>query len=528
LRPVISGLLLLFNLTRYPMIKRSFFVAILGVITLFSCNKPSEKIEVESKPNVILIYTDDVGYGDISAYGGKIPTPNIDELVSGGLKFNNAYATAATCTPSRYAMLTGEYAWRAKGRGVAPGDASALIRPGVETLPSVFKRSGYRTAAIGKWHLGLGGDEGPDWNGEISPGPLEIGFDFSFIIPATGDRVPTVFVEDHHVVGLDPNDPIEVNYREKVGDRPTGKDNPELLKMMWSHGHNHTIVNGVSRIGFMGGGEAALWRDEDFAQTFVEKASGFVNETSEKPFFLYFSTHDIHVPRIAHERFQGATEFGPRGDVIVQLDWTVGEIMKLLKEQGLEENTIVIFTSDNGPVLDDGYVDQAREFFNYDEVGGGLSGGKYSALEAGTRVPFIVKWPKSIQGGQESKALFSQVDLLASFASINQVSFDSTQALDSENHWDALVGKDSKGRIGLVQESLQTNLSYVRNDGYKFIPGNDGPDMVPWGPLIPTGFKAEDQLFDLNSDPSEKTNLAVGKPEIVKEMKDELTKIMIK
>lgn len=510
------------------MIKRSFFFALMGIGILYSCDKPAEETQEPQKPNVVLIYTDDVGYGDISAYGGKVPTPNIDKLVEGGLKFTNAYATAATCTPSRYAMLTGEYAWRAKGRGVAPGDASALIRPGVETLPSVMQRAGYRTAAIGKWHLGLGGDEGPDWNGEINPGPLEIGFDYSFIIPATGDRVPTVFVEDHHVVGLDPNDPIEVNYREKVGDRPTGKDNPELLKMMWSHGHNHTIVNGVSRIGFMAGGESALWRDEDFAQTLVDKATDFVTEESEKPFFMYFSTHDIHVPRIAHEKFQGASELGPRGDVILQLDWTVGEIMKLLQEKGLEENTIVIFTSDNGPVLDDGYVDEAKDLFTYQEVAGGLSGGKYSALEAGTRVPFIVKWPKSIEGGTETKALFSQVDLLASFAAANQVSFNTTQAVDTENHWEAFVGKDSKGRYALVQEALYTNLAYVRNDGYKLIPGSEGPNMVPWGPQIATGFDAQDQLFDLNTDPTEKVNLAESKPEILKSLKDELVKIMIK
>lgn len=495
---------------------------------LFSCKEPVEKSKEIEKPNVILIYTDDVGYSDIGAYGGKIPTPNIDKLVESGLKFTNAYATAATCTPSRYALLTGEYAWRAKGRGVAPGDASALIRPGVETLPSVLQRAGYRTAAIGKWHLGLGGDEGPDWNGEINPGPLEIGFDYSFIIPATGDRVPTVFVEDHHVVGLDPEDPIQVNYREKVGDRPTGKDNPDLLKMMWSHGHNHTIVNGVSRIGYMAGGEAALWRDEDFAQTFVDKSANFIQKDSDKPFFLYFSTHDIHVPRIAHEKFQGASNFGPRGDVILQLDWTVGELMKLLKEKGLEENTIVIFTSDNGPVLDDGYVDDARENFEYQEVGGGLSGGKYSALEAGTRVPFIVKWPQSISAGTESKALFSQVDLLASFAAYTNVSYDSAQAIDTENHWEALIGKDQNGRYGLVQEALFTNLAYVRKDGYKLIPGNEAPNMVPWGPIIKTGFKEKDQLFDLKTDPKEENDLAESNPEVLQEMKDELIGIMTK
>lgn len=510
------------------MVKRHSFFSLLVVGFLFSCTTKTTTQTPDAKPNILIIYTDDVGYGDISVYGGKIPTPNIDKLAAEGLLFTNAYATAATCTPSRYSLLTGEYAWRAKGRGVAPGDASALIRPGVETLPAVMQRGGYRTAVIGKWHLGLGGDEGPDWNGELNPGPLEIGFDYSFIIPATGDRVPTVFVEDHHVVGLDPADPIEVNYQKKVGDRPTGQEHPELLKMMWSHGHNHTIVNGVSRIGYMAGGEAALWRDEDFAQTFVDKASAFIKEESDKPFFMYFSTHDIHVPRIAHERFQGATEFGPRGDVLVQLDWQVGELMKLLKEKGLEENTMVIFSSDNGPVLDDGYVDQARELIGDHQQTGGLSGGKYSALEAGTRVPFIVKWPKSVQSGSTSDVLFSQVDLLASFAAANDVSYDSTQAIDTENHWGVLIGKEDKGRYGLVQEALFSNLAYVRNDGFKFIPGNEGPDMVPWGPIIKTGFSKEDQLFDIKTDPTESSEISGEFPEVMEQMKNELNAIINK
>ncbi|MBN7809723.1 arylsulfatase [Algoriphagus sp. H41] len=503
-------------------------IACLALSLLASCQSGSSQQIPATKPNIVLIYTDDVGYGDISAYGGKIPTPNIDRIAENGLRFTNAYATAATCTPSRYSLLTGEYAWRAKGRGVAPGDASALIRPGVETLPLVLQRSGYRTAVVGKWHLGLGGDEGPDWNGVLKPGPLEIGFDYSFIIPATGDRVPTVFVENHRVVGLDPSDPIEVSYRKKVGDRPTGKDNPEQLQMMWSHGHDQTIVNGVSRIGYMAGGEAALWRDEDFAQTFVNKATEFVTAESEQPFFLYFSTHDIHVPRIAHEQFQGATEFGPRGDVIVQLDWTVGELMKLLKEKGLEENTIVIFTSDNGPVWDDGYVDQAKELIGTHDAAGGLRGGKYSGFEAGTRVPFIVHWPGSIREGANQAALFSQVDLLGSFAAANQVSYDSTQAIDSQNQWAALIGKSEQGRHSLVQEALFSNLAYVRADGYKLIPGNEGPQIVPWGTEIETGFDKKDQLFDLNTDPREKSDISASKPEILQEMKDELIGIMIK
>jgi arylsulfatase A-like enzyme len=362
-----------------------------------SCSPQTNKDADKDLPNILVIYTDDVGYGDVGIYGGSIPTPNIDRLAREGIMFTNSYTTSATCTPSRFSLLTGMYAWRQPGTGVANGDAPALIRPGKETWPLVMQRAGYRTAVIGKWHLGLGGDEGPDWNGRIAPGPLEIGFDYCWLIPATNDRVPTVYVENHHVSGLDPDDPIKVSFTENISDRPTGLDRPDLLKMMWSHGHNHTITNGISRIGYMQGGESALWRDEDIADVLVEKAIGFIDNDNEAPFFVYYNPVDIHVPRIVHERFEGITPFGPRGDMMVQLDWQVGALMEALEERGLAGNTMVIFTSDNGPVLDDGYVDYAVEKLGDHEPSGKFRGGKYSAFEAGTRVPMIVKWPGMIE-----------------------------------------------------------------------------------------------------------------------------------
>jgi arylsulfatase A-like enzyme len=285
----------------------------------------------QTRPNIVIIYTDDLGFGDISANGAKkIKTPNIDRIAKEGLRFTNAYATSATCTPSRFSLLTGKYAWRKSGTNVAPGDAALIIPTDVETMPAMLQKAGYRTAVVGKWHLGLGPAGGPNWNADIKPGPLEIGFNYSFIMPATGDRVPCVYLEKHRIVDLDPSDPIRVSYKEKIGNEPTGKENPELLKMNYSHGHDATIINGVSRIGWMTGGKKARWIDEDMADVFTNRAINFLDENAKNPFFLYFATHDIHVPRVPHSRFVGKSGMGARGDAILQLDWSVGEILKTL------------------------------------------------------------------------------------------------------------------------------------------------------------------------------------------------------
>jgi arylsulfatase A-like enzyme len=342
-------------------------------------------------PNIVLIYADDLGYGDVSCYGATaVHTPNIDRLAREGLRFTDAHSAAATCTPSRYAMLTGEYAFRQNGTGILPGDAALIIEPGRVTLPSMLQGAGYTTGVVGKWHLGLGVSR-PDWNGEIKPGPLEIGFKSCFIIPATGDRTPCVFVENHRVAKLDPADPIAVSYRKKVGNEPTGAERPDLLTMKPSHGHDNTIVGGISRIGYMTGGKAARWRDEDIADVLTQHAVDFIKKNRDKPFFLYFATHDIHVPHVPHPRFRGATKMGPRGDAIAEFDWSAGQVLKTLDDLGLADNTLVIFSSDNGPVVDDGYMDDSVEKLGSHKPAGPLRGGKSTVFEGGTREPFIVR-----------------------------------------------------------------------------------------------------------------------------------------
>ncbi len=487
----------------------------------------SSRATAQTRPNVVLIYADDLGYGDVSAYGARrLKTPNIDRLAHEGLRFTDAHTTAATCTPSRYAMLTGEYAWRKPGTGILPGDAAMIIESGRTTLASVFQRAGYATGVVGKWHLGLGPAGGPDWNGEIRPGPIDIGFESSFIMAATGDRVPTVYVENRGVVGLDPADPIRVNYGQPTGDVSTGRGNPDLLKVHPSHGHDQTIVNGISRIGYMTGGKAALWKDEDMADVFTGKATAFIDQHRAKPFFLFFALHDPHVPRVPHPRFVGATAMGPRGDAIAQLDWSVGQVLATLDRLNLTRNTLVLLTSDNGPVIDDGYRDDAVEKLGDHAPAGPFRGGKYSNFEAGTRVPFVVRWPARVKPGV-SDALVSQVDLLASFAALvgpsTSARRDTTRATpdkpdvtapDSENVLRALLGTSKTARTALVEQAGALSL---RQGHWKYITPGQGP-KIQKNTNTELGNDPEPQLYDLAADPGERTNLATTRPGKAREM----------
>jgi arylsulfatase A-like enzyme len=468
-----------------------------------------------AKPNIVLILADDLGFGDTGCYGAtKIPTPNIDKLGREGLRFTDVHATSATCTPSRYSLLTGQYPWRKKGTEILPGNAPLIIDPNHATLASILKKAGYRSGAIGKWHLGLGGAGGADWNGEIKPGPLELGFDYSFIMAATGDRVPCVYIENHRVVGLDPKDPIRVSYDAPIGDDPTGKDHPELLSMKPSYGHDGTIIDGISRIGFMSGGHAVRWKDEDKADTLTRKAVDFIEHRTNQPFFLYFATHDPHVPRVPHPRFVGKSGCGLRGDVIVEFDWCVGEILATLDRLHLATNTLVIVTSDNGPVLDDGYADGAVADANGHRPAGPLRGGKYSIYEGGTRVPFILRWPGRVTPGI-SDALICLMDLPASFAALTGQKIAAGDAPDSRDVLPALLGDSKTGRDKLVEHDGFSVLGF-RDGLWKFI----SPKRLEGA----TGRAPKAQLYELGSDLGEKHNLSADHPEKADELSDSLEK----
>jgi arylsulfatase A-like enzyme len=476
------------------------------------------------KPNIVLLYVDDLGFADIGVNGAVgVNTPNIDKLATNGLNFSDAHSSAATCTPSRYSLLTGEYAFR-NNAAILPGNAPLLIRPGTPTLPGMLQKAGYKTAVIGKWHLGLGNGN-LDWNESIKPGPNDIGFNYSFLIPATGDRVPCVFVENDKVVNLDPNDPIKVNYKSRIGDEPTGTLNPELVRMKADNQHSQAIVNGISRIGYMTGGEKALWKDEEFPTIMTSKAIHFINENKHNPFFLFFSFHEIHVPRINNKKFEGASTMGPRGDAIAQMDWCTGEIIKALNRNGLSENTLVIFTSDNGPVLYDGYDDLAMEKLGTHNPSGPFRGGKYSSFESGTRIPTITYWPSKIKPGLSS-ALMNQVDIYASLAHLVGQELSLSEAPDSKNVMDAYLGENSKGREVMLEESYALS---IRKGQWKYIrPVEKGKRIPTWiaDKNIESGLSRKPQLFNLNDDPGEQNNLAPTNAELVRELDSQLQEII--
>ncbi|MGB3589050.1 MAG: sulfatase-like hydrolase/transferase [Tunicatimonas sp.] len=313
-----------------------------------------------------------------------------------------------------------------------------------------------------------------------------------------------------------------MSFREPIGDEPTGRANPELLKMHPSHGHDMTIVNGISRIGYMTGGKAARWVDEDMADTITSRAVNFIERSQDEPFFLYFSTHDIHVPRVPHPRFVGKSGMGPRGDAMLQLDWSVGQLLRTLDSLQLTENTIVIFTSDNGPVVDDGYHDEAVEKLGEHQPAGPFRGGKYSTFEAGTRVPLLIRWPNKIEPSV-SEALVSQVDFLASVANLVSQEVPEGAATDSRNNLAVLMGESEEDREFLVEHAASGALSLIQ-ENWKYIEPNDRP-FYNENTDIELGNMSEPQLYDLSADQSEQQNVASQHPEVVAEMQALLEKV---
>ena len=491
----------------------------IGAALLGSCSGNKDKADPPQRPNVIFVLADDIGYGDLSCYGSaSIVTPNVERLAAQGLMFTDAHAAAATSTPSRYSLLTGHYAWRRDDTGIAAGNAGMVIRPEQHTVADLFSESGYATAAVGKWHLGLSSvTGGQDWNGFITPGPADLGFHYSYIMAATGDRVPCVWVENQRVVGLDPSDPIQVSYETPFPGEPLGRDHPEMLTKLApspNHGHDMAIVNGISRIGYMKGGKSALWVDENIADSLTHKAVEFIESHADQPFFLYVGTNDVHVPRCPHPRFVGKSGMGARGDALLQFDWTVGQILDALERTGQADNTLIVMTSDNGPVVDDGYADRAVELLGSHKPSGQWRGGKYSIFEAGTRVPLIVSWHGVVEPGV-SDALVSQIDLYASMASLLGVEHVTGRAPDSRDCLRAFLGEDREGRDYVVEAA--GTLS-VYDGEWKYIEPSDGPAYNALTD-IELGNSREEQLYNIRQDVGEQGNLVKEYPEELSRLK---------
>ena len=455
------------------------------------------------KPNILLIYADDIGYGDFGCYGAtKVKTPHVDGLSAGGLRFTDAHAVASVCTPSRYSLLTGKYAFRKAGTGIASGVEGLIIETDRTTLPSMLKGAGYATGIVGKWHLGLGAKP-TNYNQPIKPGPNEIGFDYAWIMPATGDRVPCVWVENDHVVNLDPKDPIKLDYSVKRGEP-------------------RSFVNGIPRIGEQVGGKAALWDDENCSTVIAAKSCDFIERNKDNPFFLEVSTHNIHVPRVPNPKFVGKSDCGPRGDAIVEFDWIVGEVLGQLDKLGLADNTLVILSSDNGGINDNNGPDKIHGIGDPDATNGHLQNGvlrgtKGTLWEGGTRLPLIVRWPGHVKTGT-SDALMSHIDFLASLAALTEQKIPSGHAPDSENHLAALLGKAPVGRAMLVElQNGGANVAF-REGNWKLLPGGGQRNGQKGSPKA--------ALYNLAEDLSEKNDLAAAQPERVAAMLAKLDKIV--
>ena len=484
------------------------------------------KVTNREQPNVIVILADDLGYGDLECYGAKnVQTPNVNRLAGEGIRFTNAHTVAATSTPSRYSLLTGEYAWRRPDTDVAAGNAGMIIRPEQYTMADMFKNAGYTTCAIGKWHLGLGDKTGQqDWNAPLPAALGDLGFDYHYIMAATADRVPCVFIENGKVANYDPSAPIEVSYKQNFPGEPTGADHPELLyNQKPSHGHDMSIVNGISRIGFMKGGGKALWKDENIADSITTHAIDFIKQHKDEPFFMYFATNDVHVPRFPHDRFRGKNPMGLRGDAIAQFDWTVGQLMETLDQLGLTENTLIILSSDNGPVVDDGYKDKAEELLNGHTPSGPWRGNKYSAFEGGTAVPVIVRWPRKIKKAGDSDVLMSQIDWLASLGALVNARLPKGSAPDSYDRLGNLIGTDKTDRPWIVEQSMNHTLS-VRTKDWKYIEPNDDPTTFMKAEKIETGNLNVPQLYEMEK-VSEQENVAEKYPKKVFELQTILRQV---
>ncbi len=464
----------------------------------------------DSKPNVVILYADDLGYGDLGCYGATvIKTPMIDALAAQGVRFTDGHSAAAVCNPSRYALLTGTHLWNARRKD----DYSLYFHEGQMTLPLLLKNSGYRTAAFGKWHNGFGRRPEPDWNGELKPGPLEIGFDTYFGTPRSHNEPPFVFVENHRVFGLDPADPIIV-------DRSVG-------------------VHGAVK----GGKAAEAARPDDQIDLMVtDRAVKWIEEQKpNKPFFLYLAFTAPHVPLDPAQPYRGKSRAGVYGDFVQQLDDCVGKILAALDQAGVSANTLVVLSSDNGGV----FHRQALEAGH--RANGPLLGQKTDTWEGGHRVPFIARWPERIPAGTVRRELFSQIDLMATIARMAEIPLPAGASPDGEADLLAFTEPNTAPARERTTAFLGVKGKAVRSGKWLFLPyqgsgGMTAPEQKPkpWGlPFAALGIVNSDtdaagnpkpdapkvQLYNLKEDLGQTKNVAPAHADVVETLGAEFQRL---
>lgn len=484
---------------------------------------------------MVLIFADDLGYGDVGCYGAtKLKTPNIDRLATEGRRFTDAHSASAVCTPSRYGLLTGEYPFRANGGkglwGPAPITSPLLIPTETQTIADVFKAAGYDTAVIGKWHLGFG-KEINKWQQPLRPGPQDLGFDYYFGMPVVNSAPPYVYVENDRVVGADPNDPLTYVGRGSKNTSPITPIPPQAAQRSPNQ--------------FSGAIEAHKhFNDFEVGTKLTEKSVEWIKGREGKPFFLYLATTAVHHPFTPAQQFQGTSEAGWYGDFVHELDWMVGEVMKSLEDAGVTDETLVIFTSDNGGMFNLGGRTAAKLGH---KINGDLLGSKFGIWEGGHRVPFIVRWPGKIEAGTESDQMLISVDLLATIAAVTGQELDN--AKDSINMLPAMVDNPEEPlrKEMFVTPNKPTHMAY-RKGKWMYIPAkSDGgfrgskPSQHAWGGAAVTALvntpnsdiengklKKEAplaQLYDLETDRNQTRNLFSEHPEVVQQMAEVLNKV---
>lgn len=455
-----------------------------------------------AKPNVVFILADDLGYGDPGCYNAasKIPTPNIDRLAKEGVRFTDAHSPSAVCTPTRYALLTGRYAWRSRlQRNVIGPYSQPLIAEKLLTVPALLRERGYATACIGKWHLGWGwpkpgADGARDFSKAIPDGPTARGFDLYF-----GTDVPNYppycFIENDRTVGI-PSEPA-----------PVGNDSFNIAGPM---------VPG--------------WKLVDVLPGLEKRAVEYIATAAKgkKPFFLYLPLTSPHFPVVPSPAFKGKSKVGDYGDFVMQTDATVGAVLDALKKAGVAENTLVVFTSDNGPEVtgevNPGAYDRLKEFGHASM--GALRGTKRDAWEGGHRVPFIARWPGQIRAGRTSSETVCHVDLMATLAAVLGAKLPADAGVDSANVLPALRGEKRAApvREATVHHSAQGKFA-IRKGDWVLILAPGGDDNGKRGE--PAWLRKERQyephtdageLYDLAKDPAQKTNMYATEPARVKEL----------